>query len=173
MKYLTNKKLWAAIIGLMTAFGTLMVTLDEAKAGTWSLRETYWSTNKCSNIGGKMEQWVCKSNGSIINKRMDIAFMNTGVTVSKEVYIIYKWDVNDSSTWEIGWPSNGSIYLGPRPLQLAYKIPVFSGSLPPNITKTYTQYNSTLGQPDVISIVVDNSLNGIMNLDCVFDIPIN
>ena len=34
MKYLTNKKLWAAIIGLVTAFGTLMVTLDEAKANT-------------------------------------------------------------------------------------------------------------------------------------------
>ena len=32
MKYLTNKKLWAAIIGLITALGTLMVTLDEAKA---------------------------------------------------------------------------------------------------------------------------------------------
>jgi hypothetical protein len=32
MKYLTNKKLWAAIIGLITAFGTLMVTLDEVKA---------------------------------------------------------------------------------------------------------------------------------------------
>lgn len=34
MKYLTNKKLWAAIIGLVTAFGTLMVTLDEVKANT-------------------------------------------------------------------------------------------------------------------------------------------
>ena len=32
MKYLTNRKLWAAIIGLVTAFGTLMVTLDEVKA---------------------------------------------------------------------------------------------------------------------------------------------
>ncbi len=34
MRYLTNRKLWAAIIGLVTAFGTLMVTLDEAKANT-------------------------------------------------------------------------------------------------------------------------------------------
>ncbi len=34
MKYLTNKKLWSAIIGLVTAFGTLMVTLDEVKANT-------------------------------------------------------------------------------------------------------------------------------------------
>lgn len=34
MKYLTNRKLWAAIIGLVTAFGTLMVTLDEVKANT-------------------------------------------------------------------------------------------------------------------------------------------
>lgn len=34
MKYLTNKKLWSAIIGLVTAIGTLMVTLDEVKANT-------------------------------------------------------------------------------------------------------------------------------------------
>ena len=32
MRYLTNRKLWAAIIGLATAIGTLMVTLDEVKA---------------------------------------------------------------------------------------------------------------------------------------------
>ncbi len=32
MKYLMNRKLWAAIIGLVTAFGTLMVTIDEVKA---------------------------------------------------------------------------------------------------------------------------------------------
>ena len=34
MKYLTNKKLWAAIIGVVTAIGTLMVTFDEVKANT-------------------------------------------------------------------------------------------------------------------------------------------
>lgn len=52
MKYLTNKKLWAAIIGLVTAFGTLMVTLDEAKANTsfpQGLNVTYSKASKVDN----------------------------------------------------------------------------------------------------------------------------
>jgi hypothetical protein len=43
MKYLTNKKLWAAIIGLITALGTFMVTLDEAKASSLPINTTIYS----------------------------------------------------------------------------------------------------------------------------------
>jgi len=52
MKYLTNKKLWAAIIGLVTALGTLMVTLDEVKANTsfpQGLNVTYSKASKVDN----------------------------------------------------------------------------------------------------------------------------
>ena len=54
MKYLTNKKLWAAIIGLITALGTLMVTLDEAKAapGALSPNIQYHFDSATSSVSG-------------------------------------------------------------------------------------------------------------------------
>ena len=57
MKYLTNRKLWAAIIGLVTAIGTLMVTLDEVKANTsfpQGFNVTYSKVSKVDNSNGRV-----------------------------------------------------------------------------------------------------------------------
>ena len=88
MKYLTNKKLWAAIIGLITAFGTLMVTLDEAKANTsfaqgFSVDRAYMSkvdNGTCHAIFGN--GMVGSGNAWIKGGWSDLSFSNVEIWIT-------------------------------------------------------------------------------------------
>lgn len=181
MKYLTNKKLWAAIIGLITALGTLMVTLDEAKAdaGTpgYVVEHTAYAADCSSNpeYAGKVDSGRYTIEGlSFFTWRY--AFLTTGTSKNLEVYVVIKYDENNPRTWKYWSPKDGRLVNNNYTLLPAYMLnstatPAFSGYMKKNTTFHCLQLVESKylqsDYPDQVCILYDTILNKKLDSACV------
>jgi len=177
MKYLTNKKLWAAIIGLITALGTFMVTLDEAKAdaGTpgYTPRVTYYAVDCASNpeYGAKVDATDDPWAGSIMFRT---AFTTTGSSQYLEVWIVVKVDESDPSTWYYLTTTNPSNPNNLKGTLSSTPKRAFVGTITSSTTthilmeiyQIYKVYGS-YEVPDQVCFIYDHTVNNSVNLDCI------